>query len=73
MIRSLALVLLFGVLTASAAHAQVASFEKISAIAGVRSLDAGDGFGNAVATMGDLDGNGVPDLAVGVSLNDDGR
>jgi hypothetical protein len=35
-------------------------------------LDNGDRFGSALAQMGDLDGDGVTDLAVGASLDDDG-
>jgi len=35
-------------------------------------LGAGDGFGIAVANMGDIDGDGVNDLAVGADLDDDG-
>lgn len=36
------------------------------------SLDSGDRFGSAIASMGDLDGDDVNDLAVGASLDDDG-
>jgi hypothetical protein len=35
-------------------------------------LDAVDAFGYAVETLGDVDGDGVPDLAVGTNLDDDG-
>lgn len=35
-------------------------------------LDPIDAFGYAVETLGDLDGDGVPDLAVGTNLDDDG-
>ena len=75
MVRTVALFVWLCVL-AAAAHAQVSSFTKISAVAGVRSLDEGDAFGSAVAPLGDLDGNTDPEtvtaLAVGVPLNDDG-
>jgi len=35
-------------------------------------LGPGDNFGRAVEGLGDLDGDGVPDLAVGAPLDDDG-
>lgn len=35
-------------------------------------LDVGDEFGRGVAAIGDLNSDGVPDLAVGVALDDDG-
>ncbi len=35
-------------------------------------LDNGDGFGASVAALGDLDGDGVSDLAVGARFDDDG-
>ncbi len=34
-------------------------------------LEAGDGFGTAVSTIGDLNGDGVPELAVGAFSDDD--
>ncbi len=35
-------------------------------------LDEGDQFGRALAGIGDLDGDGVPDLAAGANFDDDG-
>ncbi|HYB99469.1 MAG TPA: hypothetical protein VEC57_10110 [Candidatus Limnocylindrales bacterium] len=35
-------------------------------------IEAGDGFGHAVANIGDIDGNGRADLAVGAPGDDDG-
>ncbi|MBW2232279.1 MAG: FG-GAP repeat protein, partial [Deltaproteobacteria bacterium] len=52
----------------------VGSEQKISATQGgfTGSLDDGDGFGFGLASLGDLDGDGVGDLAVGAHLDDDG-
>ena len=52
----------------------VKSHQKISDTEGgfTGTLDNGDQFGGAVASLGDLDGDGVGDLAVGVSTDDDG-
>ena len=52
----------------------VASEQKISDTAGNfgGDLDDGDQFGTSVASIGDLDGDGVPDLAVGALRDDDG-
>ena len=52
----------------------VASEQKISDTAGNfgGDLDDGDQFGTSVASIGDLDGDGVPDLAVGAQFDDDG-
>ena len=48
--------------------------QKISSRAGgfLRELDDGDEFGSAVADIGDLDGDGIRDLAVGAMKDDDG-
>ena len=35
-------------------------------------LDSGDGFGRSLAALGDWDGDGIPDMAVGAYLDDDG-
>ena len=43
-----------------------------SSINGGPNLANGDDFGRSVATLGDLDGDGVIDLAVGASLDDTG-
>ena len=52
----------------------VAVSQKISALAGGFSgvLDDSDVFGVSLAPLGDLDGDGVPDLAVGACNDDDG-
>ena len=51
----------------------VRSFQRISAVDGGFSgaIDVGDRFGSALATPGDLDGDGVPDLLVGAAGDDD--
>jgi len=56
------------------ANGTVRSVQKISATAGGFSgaLDGADSFGQSVAALGDLDGDAVPDLAVGAHLDDDG-
>ena len=65
--------------TASDASAQpkpgwVLSHQKISDTEGGFKgiLDDGDVFGVSVASLGDLDGDGVGDLAVGAAQDDDG-
>ncbi len=52
----------------------VKSHQKISDTEGgfTGKLDDADYFGNSVASLGDLDGDGVGDLAVGARLDDDG-
>lgn len=58
----------------SAQVGTVLSERKISALEGgfAGGLDPADHFGQALAALGDLDGNGVGDLAVGASSDDDG-
>ncbi len=48
--------------------------QKISSTAGgfTETLDNNDQFGNAVANIGDLNNDGITDIAVGSSLSDDG-
>jgi hypothetical protein len=52
----------------------VKSHQKISDTQGgfTGILDIGDYFGSSVASLGDLDGDGVTDLAVGATRDDDG-
>jgi len=56
------------------ADGSVLTERKISATAGGlgAALDAFDSFGSGVAGLGDLDGDGVPDLAVGAAGDGDG-
>ena len=75
----LTIVLVVGAFT-SQALAQVASdgtvgsFQKISDTEGgfAGTLDDGDRFGTSVASLGDLDGDSVTDVAVGAIFDDDG-
>ena len=52
----------------------VKSEQKISETAGgfVGGLDPGDSFGVSLASLGDIDGDGITDLAVGALFDDDG-
>jgi len=58
----------------AATSGTVNSFQKISATQGgfTGSLTANDQFGRGVENIGDLDGDGVTDLAVGAFADDDG-
>jgi hypothetical protein len=59
----------------TAATGEVLSFQKISSTEGSLSgtLDDEDYFGTSVALLGDLDGDGVAELAVGAQHDDDGE
>ena len=52
----------------------IRSHQKISSTQGgfAGALDDGDQFGCSLAPLGDLDGDGIPDLAVGARSDDDG-
>jgi len=52
----------------------VKATQKISALAGgfAGPLDDGDQLGRTLAPLGDLDGDGIPDLAAGTGKDDDG-
>ena len=52
----------------------VSSYQKISDTEGsfTATLDDGDVFGHSAASAGDIDGDGVPELAVGTHMDDDG-
>ena len=72
-----AVVALAAVMSGQRAQAQpgwVLSHQKISDTEGgfKGALDDIDNFGRSVASLGDLDGDGVGDLAVGADLDDDG-
>lgn len=56
------------------ADGTVGSFQKISSTSGgfAGPLDDGDTFGSAVGSLGDINGDGTIDLAVGAAHDDDG-
>jgi hypothetical protein len=56
------------------ANGSLEGHQKISALAGGFSgdIDVHDWFGSATAGLGDVDGDGNPDLAVGARFDDDG-
>ncbi len=51
---------------------KVKGFKKISDVGGGYGLQPGNEFGSAIAGLGDLDGDGIPDMAVGSILDDGG-
>ena len=69
-----AVVLLSSATSAQAQPGWVLSHQKISDTEGgfTGTLDNGDAFGIAMASLGDLDGDGVGDLAVGAPFDSDG-
>lgn len=70
----LAVPLVFGA-GAEAAVGTVKSYVKISSTAGglaASSLGNTDEFGRSIASIADMDGDGVPELAVGAQKDDDG-
>ncbi len=69
------LIALSMLLMGNLAHAEIVKgFQKISATAGGLKgpIDIGDDFGESNTTMGDLDGDGIVDIAVGTRQDDDG-
>jgi len=54
------------------ADGRVIRSTKISALTGLSGLDPGDQVGRALCTLGDLDGDGVTELAAGACKDDDG-
>ena len=71
---ALLLVVTAGVVEAPTSEGIVRTFQKISNTEGGfgGNLDPADLFGHGVASLGDVDGDGITDLAVGVFGDDDG-
>ncbi|MCH8130847.1 MAG: FG-GAP repeat protein, partial [Acidobacteria bacterium] len=70
-------ILAVAVMSGQHAHAQpgtVLTHQKVSDTEGgfTGILDENDNFGTGVAALGDLDGDGIGDLAVGAERDDDG-
>jgi len=67
-------ILPFNLISVEASTGSVDSFQKISDIVGefTGDLDNADRFGFSVARIGDLDNDGIEDIAVGAQLDDDG-
>ncbi|MCH8962324.1 MAG: FG-GAP repeat protein, partial [Bacteroidetes bacterium] len=74
MLRATAFILLLGLLGPATAAAQLLAPQKISAThpGSLDRLHDADDLGRSVASLGDLDGDGVSDLAVGALQDDDG-
>jgi len=72
----IASILILGTINSAlaASDGTVKSFQKISDTAGgfTATLDDDDIFGNSVTSIGDIDGDGITDLAVGAEGDDDG-
>ncbi|MGH1386555.1 hypothetical protein, partial [Kordia sp.] len=73
-IRVLFTIVLFNTWFSFSQNYPVVNFQKINEITGnfTGNLDNNDNFGVSVAAIGDLDGNGVTDMAVGAFNDDDG-
>jgi len=66
--------LLYSTQVFAAGTGNVSSFQKISDIEGgfTGELNDSDLFGRSIASLGDLDGDGITDIVVGAQLDDDG-